>query len=56
MSVKVSDLQDFIDGKRPDAEVEIIGFRDDINLALKVWEHPETPDNSELNPELVFGR
>jgi hypothetical protein len=52
--MKVHELMAILKLQDRDAEVDIVQESDDEHPALKIWAHPETPDNMELNPEILF--
>jgi hypothetical protein len=54
--MRVEKLRELLRPFDPDVEVEIVATgmeSSDEYPVLKIWDHPETPDNDKLNPEIV---
>ena len=52
--MNVNELQEILKLLDGDAEIVIVEESTDEHPCLKIWAHPETPDNDELNPEIIF--
>jgi hypothetical protein len=54
--MKVSELIAILKLQKQDAEITIVGIESFglESCGLKVWAHPGTPDNKNLNPEIII--